>query len=185
MNNVTNGEIAKTAVEIAASLRITDKPDAIEKIEYGITELVINHSSKCQMQTLVRNASGVASDEQKRLLDVCEQLFINAKYDENQQKEVKMDRIKCKDCGAESFLDEKVTILCYKCEKKLRDSVESDSSGCSVEGVKSTQGLSVHKKDKDRIAEFLREIEEYPDDCYAWEIKGLAKEMLGKTGRPT
>ena len=44
-----------------------------------------------------------------------------------------MDRIKCKDCGAESFLDEKVTILCCKCEKKLRDSVESDSSGCSVQ----------------------------------------------------
>ena len=50
MNNVTDEEIAKTAVEIAASLGIVDKPDAIEKIEYGITELVINHSSKCQTE---------------------------------------------------------------------------------------------------------------------------------------
>ena len=62
---MTDEKIAKSAVEIAALLGLTDNPDAIEKIEYGITDLIINHSSNGQVDAGVMlsdengNAKGV------------------------------------------------------------------------------------------------------------------------------
>jgi hypothetical protein len=71
---ITDEQIAKSTVEIAASLGLTDNPDAMEKIEYGIKELVINHSSERQVDAGVmegdsRNSGQLTVDNIKNVIE--------------------------------------------------------------------------------------------------------------------